>query len=122
MPTTSCSGRWGRVGDGEGREYEITRWDGSTGYFLGSAESRTGVLFCDLDHSNVINDTFGHATDDLVLQAVARRLELQLRDSDTVARTGGDEFVVLLEDLAAPEVTCSIGISLSARGDDRFQG
>lgn len=55
------------------------------------------VLFVDLDHFKQINDRFGHAIGDQVLQAVARQLSSITREVDTVARMGGDEFVILLE-------------------------
>ena len=54
------------------------------------------VLFLDLDNMKALNDTFGHATGDRVLQAVARRLVETVRGGDTVARVGGDEFLILL--------------------------
>ena len=54
------------------------------------------VLFLDLDNMKSINDTFGHMTGDHVLQAVAARLQELIRASDTVARVGGDEFLILL--------------------------
>lgn len=65
--------------------------------------ARLAVLFLDLDHFKQINDTQGHACGDEVLRLVARRLESVVRDSDTVSRFGGDEFVVLLSEIAHPE-------------------
>jgi diguanylate cyclase (GGDEF)-like protein len=97
----------------------------------------TAVLFIDIDNFKFINDLLGHDTGDEVLKTVAERLQHTVRSSDTVSRQAGDEFVIVISDLAEPEnaanvarkvieniskplmfashdltVTCSIGISV----------
>lgn len=65
-----------------------------------AANGRCGaVLFCDLDGFKPVNDTHGHAVGDEVLAIVAKRMQGQVRGRDTAARFGGDEFVVVADDL-----------------------
>ncbi|MDI5922794.1 EAL domain-containing protein [Halomonas sp. LR5S13] len=73
------------------------------------------VLFLDLDGFKPINDTLGHETGDRILTEVANRLEQQLRPGDTVARFGGDEFVVVLPDLAHEDDVMPVVDRLLAR-------
>ncbi len=107
-------------------------------------DAMVAVLFVDLDRFKLVNDGLGHETGDELLVAVSRRLNLTVRRQDTIARFGGDEFVVLCEDLANEEqaieladraaqaflepftlsraevtVSASIGIAVTNRSSDR---
>ncbi|MBN9428621.1 MAG: EAL domain-containing protein [Burkholderiales bacterium] len=104
------------------------------------------VVFLDLDRFKTINDSLGHGVGDGLLKAVARRLAEVVRPTDTVARVGGDEFVLLLADIAGADdavhvaervlerlsqpyrierhslrITPSIGIALSPRDGDEAE-
>ena len=76
------------------------RWHGTAAR---AKRSGTGVAlaFIDLDNFKTINDTLGHAAGDAVLQTIATRLSDSVRESDSVVRYGGDEFLILLNDLAS---------------------
>lgn len=78
------------------------------------------VLSLDLDNFKDVNDAFGHAAGDELLVAVAARLRDQLRQSDTPARVGGDEFVVLLEVLPGPETAATVAYALIERLAEPF--
>lgn len=66
-------------------------------------ERKLAIMFLDLDGFKHINDSLGHLMGDKLLQSVARRLQDCIRSPDTVSRQGGDEFVVLLQDLNEPK-------------------
>ena len=66
-------------------------------------DRRLAVLYLDIDHFKYINDSLGHAIGDQLLQRIAREVTQCVRSSDTISREGGDEFVVVLAELAHPE-------------------
>lgn len=88
---------------------------------LKAAERRAislGIVMIDLDDFKPINDNYGHAAGDAVLQDIARRLQENLRGSDFVARIGGDEFTLIIENLETPgalsEVVQKLSLSLNS--------
>jgi len=76
--------------------------------------SPVGILFLDLDHFKLINDSIGHHAGDELLQAVAPRLRAHLRPGDIVARFGGDEFGILVDRLADEEEALAIADRVAA--------
>jgi len=70
------------------------------------------VFFIDLDRFKQINDTLGHATGDVLIQQVVRRLKSELRTYDTLARMGGDEFMLFLNDIHTPQMIASVARKL----------
>ena len=66
-------------------------------------KQKIGVMLFDLDHLKKVNDSFGHSVGDLLLQSVGQRLLGLLRKSDTVARMGGDEFLLILPEMKQPQ-------------------
>lgn len=95
------------------QSYELAMTDDLTGLFnrryadrylagLTARPDRSAAEFCivlvDLDHFKAVNDTYGHATGDIVLRDVARRLAGNLRACDLLARYGGEEFLIVLPD------------------------
>ncbi|MFZ2393538.1 diguanylate cyclase domain-containing protein [Rhodoferax sp.] len=84
------------------------------------SETRLALLFIDLDKFKPINDELGHEVGDWLLQAVAQRILACLRASDTAARMGGDEFVVLLPDLQDNDAAMMVAEKICQALDKEF--
>lgn len=79
-----------------------------------------GILYLDLDGFKRINDTFGHDTGDALLREAAKRIKACIRDSDTVARMGGDEFTVIICDCKTPESICNVASKIISAFESPF--
>src|SRR5207302_10063622 len=77
--------------------------------------SNVAVLFIDVDRFKTINDTLGHNVADALLIEIAQRLRSCVRQTDTVARYGGDEFTVILPDLHQPEDAAQVAEKILER-------
>jgi len=82
--------------------------------------SMFAVLFLDLDHFKMVNDTMGHDVGDLLLKAVSRRLRNYLRGQDFIARLGGDEFTIVLQNIRNLKVVEEIAEKLRESIKDPF--
>ncbi len=105
------------------RSDELTGLSNRTG--LSSVFERAGsgaVIAVDLDGFKPVNDEHGHLVGDKVLRELARRMRAELRDTDVVARTGGDEFVVLVPDAAVADAVADRIRDLSARPFEVVEG
>lgn len=69
---------------------------------------KAAALYIDIDHFKLINDTYGHATGDQLLQGVAKRMRETLRQEDTLCRLSGDEFLIVLYELSDPGAVVAI--------------
>ena len=83
-------------------------------------DGRLALLFVDVDHFKPINDRLGHVVGDRVLEGVAARIRQCIRESDTAARVGGDEFVVLLPGIASTADAARVADKIRAAIDRPF--
>ncbi len=85
------------------------------------SNTRVALAYMDLDNFKTINDTLGHAAGDEFLKEVARRLRACVRDSDTISRQGGDEFLLVLRDLPDTEIVSAIVTKILEKLQEPFQ-
>ncbi len=83
-------------------------------------KDRMALMFIDLDKFKPVNDHFGHDVGDLLLKEVAKRLRHCLRESDTVARVGGDEFIVLLPQIEVEQYALLVAEKILATLNEKF--
>lgn len=84
------------------------------------SQKKLAVMFIDLDRFKQINGSLGHETGDIIVQLLAKRLSAILRSEDTVARFGGDEFTVLLEDITDISAVAEIASKMVKAMDEPF--
>jgi diguanylate cyclase (GGDEF)-like protein len=95
---------------------ELARDSGARG-----AGTKVGVLFMDLDRFKVVNDSLGHDVGDQLLIAAGQRIRGVLRDGDTVTRFGGDEFVVICENLRSEDEAVAVAERVTAALAEPFE-
>jgi diguanylate cyclase (GGDEF)-like protein len=81
---------------------------------------KVAVLFLDLDGFKSVNDTLGHDAGDLLLKGVSARLKNLIRNSDTVARVGGDEFIIVLDSVGTDENAGHVAAKIIAALSEAF--
>jgi len=82
------------------------------------SRAKVALLFLDMDHFKSINETRGHAFGDAVLKTVTRRIQSCVRETDTISRHGGDEFIVILSDLRDTEAVVRIAEMILRRTEE----
>ncbi len=120
--------------EAEARIRHLARYDSLTGLpnrmhlrermeatLVAAGAKPSAVLFVDLDQFKQVNDTLGHPRGDLLLRAVADRLKRLIRESDVVARFGGDEFVVVQTPTAGPEEAATLARRIVAALSETYE-
>lgn len=84
-------------------------------------KTQLALLFLDMDHFKLINDSMGHPTGDELLLDISARIGARIREEDTLARVGGDEFIILMEQLGRPEDAATLAHELVNLLKDPFE-